>query len=74
MQWGTMNGRRTYLFECTLARTCARSEISAVHFIRWRGGAERRAGISFCTIRRRRWPLAAGRWPTNLNVAEIGLN
>ena len=50
------------------SRTCARSEISAVHFIRWRGGAERRAGFSFCTIRRRRWPLAelrviADRWP-----------
>ena len=40
------------------SRTCARSEISAVHFIRWRGGAERRAGFSFCTIHRRRWPLA----------------
>src|SRR5487761_1022115 len=42
------------------SRTCARSEISAVHFIRWLGGAERRAPrrISFCTIHRRRWPLA----------------
>ena len=33
------------------SRPCARSEISAVHFIRWRGGAERRAGLTF-------WPLA----------------
>ncbi len=48
------------------SRTCARSEISAVHFIRWRGGAERRAGFSFCTIHRRRWPsygVIADRWP-----------
>ena len=29
------------------SRTCARSEISAVHFIRWLGGAERRAGFLF---------------------------
>ena len=28
------------------SRPCARSKISAVHFIRWRYGAERRAGLS----------------------------
>jgi hypothetical protein len=30
------------------ARTCARSKISAVLFIRWRDGAARRAGFLFC--------------------------
>ena len=39
------------------SRTCARSEISAVHFIRWRGGAERRARSFFLPIGR--WPLAS---------------
>ena len=42
-------------------RTCARSRFRAgtvVLFIRWLGAAARRAGLSFCVMRRRRWPLA----------------
>ena len=41
------------------SRTCARSEISAVHFIRWLGGAERRAGFLFA-----QFAGGAGRWPS----------
>ena len=41
------------------SRTCARSEISAVHFIRWLGGAERRAGFLFA-----QFTGGAGRWPS----------
>ncbi len=51
------------------SRPCARSEISAVPFIRWRYGAERRAGLLFglglgrgrrATGQDRRRPLAPG--------------
>src|SRR5487761_1024397 len=50
------------------SRTCARSEISAVHFIRWRGGAERRAGFLFAQFtggagRRPSYGVIGDSWP-----------
>jgi hypothetical protein len=44
------------------ARTCARSKISAVLFIRWRDGAERRAGLRppGFVLRNRPWPPSYG--------------
>ena len=47
------------------SRTCARSEISAVHFIRWLGGAERRAGFLFA-----QFTGGAGRRPSYGVIAE----
>ena len=48
------------------SRTCARSEISAVHFIRWLGGSERRAGFFLFA----QFTGGAGRWPSYGVIAE----